>query len=198
MPTTKIPHVCEYCRETFEGTVNQRFCSSTCSNRRRLEPLEIRFWRQVKKMDSGCWVWTGVTTNGYGQISYGGKGRRAHRVSWELHCGTIPDGLLVLHKCDNPPCVNPSHLFLGTHQDNMDDAIEKGRRPTGELHPSRLHPELMSRGEDNGSAKLTAEQVMAIRDRKGKAKHREIAKEFGIARSTVSTILRGEIWRHLS
>lgn len=91
-------------------------------------PLEERFWRRVKKTD-GCWEWTGgLLSSGYGACFVGAYSTGAHRVSWELANGPIPDGLWVLHHCDNRPCVRPDHLFLGTVLDNNRDAIAKGRR----------------------------------------------------------------------
>src|SRR5258708_3055626 len=102
---------------------------------------------------SRCWVWTASTVDGYGCIGNGaGKVEKAHRVSWELHKGSIPEGLCVLHECDNPLCVCPEHLFLGTKKDNSDDMIKKGR--------DRKVP---CRGESNGMAKLTAADVADIR-----------------------------------
>lgn len=94
-------------------------------------PVEERFWEKVEKL-TDCWVWTaGTDDKGYGRIlnkrkEHGGE-TRAHRLSWILHNGPIPTGLYVLHKCDNPPCVRPDHLFLGTNLDNMRDMKEKGR-----------------------------------------------------------------------
>ena len=101
----------------------------------------------------GCWIWTASTVDGYGCIGDGaGKVEKAHRVSWLLHEGPIPESLCVLHKCDNRVCVNPDHLFLGTKKDNSDDMIRKGRD-----HKRPLP------GEENGMSKLTAEQVQLIR-----------------------------------
>ncbi len=84
--------------------------------------------------NTGCWLWTGATNGRYGQIHAGGRPgthQRAHRISWELHHGPIPAGMFVLHKCDTPACVNPDHLFLGTQQDNLSDASNKGRMKGG-------------------------------------------------------------------
>ena len=115
------------------------YCSISCrnrgNNRRRkstAKPIANRFWPKVQKSD-GCWLWTGaIKSNGYGHIGSEGPGgylkvRTTHRVSWELHFGPIPAGLLVLHRCDVRNCVRPDHLFLGTHTDNMLDCIAKGR-----------------------------------------------------------------------
>lgn len=91
------------------------------------ENLKDRFYGKIKKTKT-CWYWTAcVSSFGYGQISVNGKSVGAHRISWEIHNGSILDGLHVLHKCDNPPCVNPDHLFLGTNKDNVEDRYVKGR-----------------------------------------------------------------------
>jgi hypothetical protein len=90
-----------------------------------------RFWKYVEKGD-GCWTWNGsIGSAGYGQIYYNGKVSKAHRVSYEINKGPIPDGLWVLHECDNPACVNPDHLHVGTAQDNSDEKIKRGRANWG-------------------------------------------------------------------
>lgn len=120
-------------------------------------PLEVRFWRMIEKTET-CWLWTGAKKEwGHGVMNSGGrngKSIRVHRLSWEMHNGVIPEGLFVCHRCDVPNCVNPDHLFVGSHQDNMTDCKNKGRydrvkRPKGERH---------------GMAKLSAKQAQSLRD----------------------------------
>ncbi len=140
-----------------------------------------RFWTKGGKTAT-CWDWTGLRSHaGYGHFRFRGGIRRAHRVAWELTRGPIPDGLCVLHSCDNPSCVRPDHLFLGTNADNIRDKTVKGRAAKGEI---------------NGNAKLTAEQVRAIRS--DKRLEREIAADFGIVRSHVRAIKAREKWAHLA
>jgi hypothetical protein len=100
--------------------------------------VEMRFWDKVRIGD-GCWEWqASKRATGYGQFAYLGKPSvKAHRVAWMLNRGLIPDGVCVLHRCDNPGCVRPSHLFLGTQEDNIRDREVKGRSPTGDAHWSR-------------------------------------------------------------
>lgn len=124
----------------------------------------------------------------------------AHRVAWELERGPIPPGMCVLHRCDNPPCCNPEHLWLGTNADNMADRDAKGRGARGDRNGVRLHPEIhiasRPRGERNGSAKLTGSQVGEIRAWVGRGFTRAaVAKEYGVSRTTVSQIVSGLLWR---
>lgn len=125
--------ICRHCGATFSlypSTIRQGggvFCSHACKAQAQSIPLETRFWQRVEKTD-GCWRWTGpLHAFGYGLIWRGGNNVGAHRISWEIHVGPIPDGLFVLHRCDNPPCVRPDHLFLGTQADNIHDMVAKGR-----------------------------------------------------------------------
>lgn len=142
------------------------------------DPLPDRFWRFVTPVD-GCWLWRGNRNQaGYGQIKVGRKGPSvsAHRLSYELHHGPIPAGLFVLHRCDNPPCVNPDHLFVGTAKDNSDDMIAKGRRAKHVRPHSRVR-------------KLTDDQVLAIR-LDGRALY-IVAGEFDVSEATISMIRTG-------
>lgn len=106
----------------------------------RPKPLADRFWPKVQKGE-GCWEWIGSrNAAGYGKMTVGGRGAghvRAHRVSWELANGPVPEGLWVLHTCDNPPCVRPDHLWLGTRLDNMRDCASKGRIDTRRARAAR-------------------------------------------------------------
>lgn len=128
-----------------------------------------------------CWLWTGsFLTNGYGRFFIKGKTITAHRFSWELANGPIPEDLFILHKCDTPACVNPAHLSPGTPSDNMRDRDSRGRQ-------ARLF------GETNPNAKLTESKVQQIRMLRGKP-YPEIAKAFGISKSAVCRIMSGISW----
>ena len=166
------------------------------------EHVKKEFWSNVRKLKNGCWEWTGSRhkRGGYGML-HGQRpdGRdcfvKCHHVAWELVNGEISDGLWVLHDCDNPPCCNPTHLFLGTQFDNMADCTAKGR------HGLQSHPERAARGEENAAAKLTEEQVRQIRARYVKGKigcgSTTLAKEFGVSKSAVKRILNRKQWAHV-
>lgn len=128
---------CLICGAVFRPLTQQRrkgggvYCSIPCSLHR-YPPLETRFWQRVNKTDT-CWLWTGtVNRAGYGLITSTRDGRMtqwlAHRLSWQYAHGTLDKTILVLHQCDTPACVRPSHLFLGTHADNVADCVAKGRQ----------------------------------------------------------------------
>lgn len=154
--------------------------------------LITRFWNNVEKTD-GCWNYRGtIDAKGYGQIYGLRKCRRAHRVSYELHCGPIPEGLGVLHHCDNRVCVRPDHLFVGTQADNMLDMDRKARR-------KGIFTSEGTTGTSNPSAVLDEEQVKAIRQsyKPRKTTHKDLAARFGVSPNTIYLILKNKTWKHL-
>lgn len=153
--------------------------------------LADRFWPKVIKTD-GCWLWASAK-NDYGSIKLPTGSRavqrklRAHRASWMLHFGNIPDGMDICHKCDNPPCVNPDHLFLGTRADNMADMVNKGRAKTPD-----------NRGTKHGMSKLTDAIVLEILAMlKSGSRGCDVAMKFDVSSATVSCIKHGTRWAHL-
>ena len=174
---------CSFCGNIFQSTwSNSKFCSLACA-----------FWSKVEKRSrKKCWPWHGAKTKGkkhenigYGCFTYGGKLHRAHRIAWVLHFGSIPKeysyhGICVLHHCDNPKCVNPSHLFLGTFKDNTMDMHEKGRAAWPNV-------------------KLTAEQIGEIRKKyaAGDVSYRELGIEYEIDLSQIGNIVTGKCWKNV-
>lgn len=168
-----------------------------------------RFWAKVIKSE-GCWLWQGCPgEDGYGQFRSGGKGSptlRAHRVAWAFWHGKMPPAdRLVCHHCDQPLCVRPSHLFVGTPADNSADMRSKGRQMRGENHPRyacgsfpEVRPEQRARGERNAASRLTEEMVREIRRLSAKgARQVDLAERFGIAQPNISKVIRRETWAHV-
>lgn len=146
-----------------------------------LERFEDKY---IPEPNSGCWLWTASCyPNGYGVFN-SPRGNYAHRNSWVFYRGGIPNGMQVLHRCDNPICVNPDHLFLGTQADNIRDMDKKGRR-------ARVGPQ----GERAPSAKLTEDQVRAIRS--DERSRNVVAVEYGVRKSAIYKIRRRATWRHV-
>lgn len=149
------------------------------SLRRTWKDPQTRFWERVVK-SPGCWDWTGPVKNGkYGHIYVDGKNISVHRYSFELNVGPIANNLFVLHKCDNTVCVNPEHLFLGTHNENMSDKVSKFRQPCGELH---------------WNSRLSSAIIDDIRELYGMGIYlqKELAEKFGISKQHVSRIIKLE------
>jgi hypothetical protein len=147
-----------------------------------MRTLKERFEAKFVKGD-GCWEWTACKDRGgYGQFGFAGRQEGAHRVSYQMYVGELPDGLCVLHHCDNPSCVNPAHLFLGTNADNTRDCLSKGRV-------------VSSFGENNGKSKLTTTQISEIRKMYAAGTiQRVIAKEFGVTRACICHIVLYKRW----
>lgn len=148
------------------------------------EEKERWFWSKVL-IKNGCWEWPRLSNTGYGGLRVNGKFILAHRFAWMLTFGPIPDGKLVCHHCDNPPCCNPEHLFLGTKLDNYKDMESKGR-------------DRKAQGERQWYHKLTnAEVERLIEMRRNGNTYVSIARVFGLHKSTVYGICKGRTWRHL-
>lgn len=145
----------------------------------------IWFWEKVQKTE-GCWRWIGSTwDNGYGRMMVGKRRRKAHRISFLIHNGFLPEDKVVCHTCDNPICVNPAHLFLGTQKDNNDDKVKKKRHGWGER---------------NGRAKLTEEIVTEIRSLHASGSlptYEEIGALHGVSKKTINHIITNATWKHL-
>jgi len=191
-----VTGVCKNCKTAFYGWLSRgvypQFCSHECHYAFTRKPVNIkkRFWGHVDiGAPNECWLWTaGTFWHGYGQFSYvreQGKTQivYAHRFAYRITKGKIPKGLFVCHSCDNPPCCNPNHLFLGTHEDNMQDRDRKNRQ---------------ARGESHSRAKITSEEVREIRRlyNEGQSQKR-IARIYNISPRQVSGICCGVYWKQV-
>lgn len=156
-----------------------------CSQHISHDTTEERFWNQVDKSGE-CWEWIGTTNDrGYGLFRYNYGDYRAHRFSYELaHGPIIEEGMFVCHKCDNPLCVRPDHLFLGTTQENTTDKVSKGRQ---------------ARGETSGNSILTEEQVRSMIQEyiPGRFGYRVLAQKYGVSAGHVARIIKGKLWKHI-
>jgi hypothetical protein len=188
------PRCCLHCGKVFRPRVNTaRFCSPTCSNKSRARPIEERFWERVDISGGpdACWPWTAGTHDfGYGKLATGEGDKHvyAHRFSYELHHGPIPEGMAICHNCptgDNPLCCNPRHLFLGTQGDNMRDMTAKGRRRAAS-------------GEDQRNAILTWDKVREMRADWAAGKYPSwaaLGRAFGVNPNTARQAVLLVTWR---
>lgn len=183
--------LCEKCKKEFMSTgKGHRFCSRVCSQfgygtfgKKPIDPIK-RFWFYVKKTDS-CWLWQGVKREGYGRMRKDYKLSSAHRFSWEIHNGPIPKGIYVLHSCDNPPCVNPSHLWLGTYTDNNRDRSKKGRNNH-------------ALGSKCPKAKLKGKDIeKIIKLRLSGMPYQKIARKYHVDTRAIWQIFIGKTWGHI-
>lgn len=162
-----------------------RFIRGHNPTHREVRPVTERFWKKVdKRGPNDCWPWTAHTKSGYGELRIDGANVYAHRFSWELHNGPIPDGMFVCHSCDRKRCTNPNHLFIGTPQENIQDMLDKERQQRGTRHwRSKLTP------EDVRRIRALRETGMILED---------IAAQIGVSRTTVWTIVKGKTWSHVT
>lgn len=152
----------------------------------REKSFQERFEDKVELIPfSTCHWWTANVSRRYGQIQRNGKPTRAHRAAYELYIGPIPQGVYVLHECDEPLCVNPKHLFLGTSQDNTDDMVSKGR-------------DKKAFGARHYSTELTEKDILKIRNLSGIVPQREIGRMFGLAQSSISLIINNKNWKQVA
>lgn len=146
----------------------------------------VKFWTHVEpELNTGCWLWSAAINDlGYGKLSFNGRTQKAHRVAWSLRHGSIADGLCVCHRCDTPACVNPGHLWLGSHRANAEDKVAKGRARNG-----------TTCGEANVRATITADQAREIRRLSGTGwRGPRISASLGISINVVRQVARGYTW----
>src|SRR6187455_224960 len=189
---TTITLKCAHCDSKFHPWSGREdssiVCSSRCHGLRRgklaASEARTRFMNRVRKTNS-CWIWSGSKGNGYGAIFVDGKKQSAHRFSYEMHIGQVGPKLFVCHSCDNPRCVNPKHLWLGTNEENIADMRAKRRGSKPPLLDGTKHPK----------SKLTETQVRAIR--KSAASGRALAVQYGVSDTLIYGIRSRKNWRHL-
>lgn len=184
---------CKYCGKMLKDLKNESFCSRKCSSLFRRdnhyseyeEKIKERILRNIEIFPSGCWIWKSFKSkSGYAEITWKGEKKRTNRISFEVFKDKIPTGMYVCHTCDNPLCVNPDHLYIGTHQDNIDDKLKKGRQ---------------SKGKEIGRSKLDEEKVNEIRRiaEKEEFSHERIGEIFGVSQSCISRIVKRLTWKHI-
>jgi hypothetical protein len=200
---------CARCNVEFQFPASQdrrgrgKFCSRSCyiADLAARRPAVERFWEKITRPtdDDQCWAWIGGTNEGYGVIWVNGRTVGAHVFSYELHVGSVPAGLWVLHTCDSPPCANPRHLYAGTPAQNSRDRDQRGRAntPSGDRNGAYTKPECVLRGEQKVQARLRQSDVEEIRRllSEGALTTMEIAQRFAISSTVIRSIKAGRSWR---
>lgn len=190
---------CSHCGSSYtvkgqHPARTRKYCSNKCvgAASEASRTLAERVWAKVDQ-SGHCWTWTGKKRTGYGRIYRHGRWEPATHAVWEVVHGTpVPPGMIICHHCDNPPCVRPDHLFLGTHADNVADRDRKHRRAT----PPRM---LDQNGSKNLTAKLTDDQVREIRTKYATGNFRQIdlGREYGVSKSLIGLIYHRKCWTHI-
>jgi hypothetical protein len=172
----------DFCRLVIGSTLHFKGFSMNSGKRKTLKERLLE--KAIVDAETKCWNWSAGRKNKYGSICVGRLMKSAHRVSYEIHCGPIPEGMYVCHLCDNMLCINPEHLFLGTPADNVIDMIRKGRK-------------VIQRGADHGRAKLTEADIIAIRS-ETMATQQNLADKYGVTPQNISDIKTRKRWSHLA
>jgi hypothetical protein len=200
----QVECVCAYCHKTFPAIVSvvakggAQHCSEQCKWNHEAREQLAHFWSHVDQSrgHDACWPWIGSTfkdRDGYGQFFLCGKNYRAHRIAFMLVKGPLQDDDQSLHRCDNPPCCNPQHLFKGTNLDNIRDRDAKGRQATGDHTPY----ERRARGERSGTAKLTEATARELYALKGTMSQEKAGAMFHIDQTVVSDLWNHKTWKHI-
>ena len=186
--------ICSYCKKEFKKVTKSTTCSKNC-----------RLMDGIKISENDCWEWQKAIVNGYGKLRFKNKFFSVHRVSYEMFKGEISKGFFVCHSCDNKKCVNPGHLWLGTHEDNMKDASKKGRMigTTGQKLSKETKRKISLnhadfKGEKSCRSKLKDKDVYAIKELlKTDMTLKEIGSLYGVSKHAIHNIKTGKRWRHL-
>jgi hypothetical protein len=193
-PKSTTPSVCLHCNTPFFHRADHRpkYCGVACAAASRVRPVDERLREKTDRSGGpdACWPWGGKRDgDGYGKIWIGQGEQLAHRVAYTVAKGPIPDGLIIRHTCDNPPCCNPRHLLTGTRTDNSRDRVERKHSLKGREGWN---------GATNGRAKLTDDLVIEIRARYAAGETQiALGQSFGVHNGTISSIVRRKTWQHL-
>lgn len=176
---------CSICHNIFQLKGKETYCSAKCN-----------LLGSIEKNENDCWIWQKCTTKGYGNITHKGKWYAAHRLSYLIFRGEIPEGMHVCHKCDEPLCINPDHLWAATNKENHLDKISKGR--SFDIRPVRAKSKQMRRGENHGQAKLRDEDVKIIKSMlKNRSPISHVCEKFKASYGCIYAIKQGLTWKHV-